>query len=183
MVVMMMGSVIAVNAQPVRIVFGSPTQVVLENGTVWEAKPCPSGSTAYVVQNKPDIVGAQYGNLCYSTSLVSIEFLVNPGVYSVRLHFIEQNANVGPGGRLFTVKINGDLYKNPFDIFKSCGYLQPCQIAYPIVDVGGKIKIELMWTKYNAVISAIEILPVLTDNSVFGCAIPEACKDIIDSVP
>jgi len=170
-------------AQTNRYALGSTTEVNDGNGVLYTPLACPVGSTAYVVQNKPDIVGAQYGNLCYTTNLLTFTFSVIHGVYSVKLHFIEQNQAVKIGTRTFNIWINDDLMKSNFDVFKKCGLLIGCQIGYPVIDNNGKIVISLLWTKYNAVISAIEIVPIMQDNVVFGCAISEACKDLLEATP
>jgi len=153
-----------------------------EKGNPWQPLPCPAGSTLHVVDSTANKPHPQYGKLCYSTGLLSFEFLVQPGVYAIRLHFIEQNTNVRIGSRLFDISINDDFIKKPFDIYKTCGFKNECQIGSVVTDANGKLVIKLQWTKYNAVISGIEISPLL-ENVVMGCAFPEVCREILEKEP
>ncbi len=180
-ILLLIFSTVKVNAQMNHYyALGATEQVEDERGTTWEPLPCSIGATAYVVQNTVNKGGPQYRNLCYSGSLIAYNFFVNPGVYAIRLHFVEQNAAIQIGQRTFNIWINKDLVKSNFDIKKMCGYMSVCQIGSVVTDVNGRLIIELMYTKFNAVISGIEIIPMLP-YMIQGCAFPLECKDILEA--
>ncbi|MBL8234218.1 MAG: S-layer homology domain-containing protein, partial [Bryobacterales bacterium] len=90
------------------------------------------------------------------------QFQVPNGYYGVRLKFVEIDPNVAVGGRRFNVDLNGSNVLTLFDILAAAGDRnRAIDKEYPVTVTDGNIRIRLTAIVSNAVISGIEILPVI----------------------
>jgi len=89
-----------------------------------------------------------------------------PGVYLVRLSFVEPNATAA-GQRRFTITVNGQV-SDPIDVFAAVG-ARPTGLRLDTTAISyfGFIKIEFVGlmvgiTQVNAIVNAIEVYPAFT---------------------
>jgi hypothetical protein len=111
----------------------------------------------------------RWGNFSYAIP-------VTPGRYTVILHFIEHrfgpgnrdrymgpphDANVGAGGRVFTVFCNGKTIARELDIFREAGENRPLirKITGLEANPQGKLLLEFVPLKDYATVTALEVLP------------------------
>ncbi len=90
------------------------------------------------------------------------EFGLEPGDYSVRLHFAEPwDVAKGVGKRIFNVKINNKVVLDHFDIFAEGGYAKEVIKEIPWTATGANAKAQILFENvvHEAKIDAIEILP------------------------
>jgi hypothetical protein len=88
-----------------------------------------------------------------------IPIYVNPGRYTVNLHFAETYWNQ-TDARVFDVTIQNKLVQADLDIFKMVGMNTP-YIVSTVVDTMWGIKIELTNKIDNSKLSGIEVIPYL----------------------
>ena len=89
------------------------------------------------------------------------EFPVDNGTYCVKLHFAETwGPHTEAGMRVFSVKINGEMKLEDFDIFAQAGgFARPIVMTCDGIAVtDGKIRIDFIEKVQNTEINAIEIL-------------------------
>jgi len=93
-------------------------------------------------------------------SMSSYKFTVPNGKYTVRLHFAETfDGIVGPGERVFSVKVPGQETLKDLDLFKTVGFLKPLVKEYRGVSVeSGQLVISFTPNIENPQICGIEIL-------------------------
>ena len=94
-------------------------------------------------------------------SMTGYEFKVEPGTYTVRLHFAETyDGIVAAGERLFSVSINGEVKLKDLDVFSEAGGLnKPLIREFKGIEVtDGKLVIGFTANTQNAEINGIEIL-------------------------
>ena len=108
----------------------------------------PAGAPQYLRQER-------YGNFTYT-------ILVADGQYSVVLHFIENStAIIGTGQRVFNVTINGVAALTNFDLAATAPLNTPIDRSFQTLAVGGAgITIAFATVTRNAVVSAIDVIPV-----------------------
>lgn len=161
---------------PTRFVFGAPNTFTTPGDHVWSnSLPCPKDATFYTVTFPSGGKFGdfqQYNTLCYSIKPMQVDVITNPGLYIVRFYFIEQNPAVKVGGRTFNISINGDIVARDYDIYKHCGLYAGCNQSFVVADQMGKISVVLNVTKYNAVLSAIEVIRLREYGDVIGEAEP-----------
>ena len=101
----------------------------------------------------------------YSTAreagVMSYNFRVPYGDYSVTLMFAEDSSVIAAGQRVFNVYINGIEVMNHFDIFAAAGQHQPYNATFPVsVTTNADITIKIADANYGyAKINGIQIVP------------------------
>jgi len=89
---------------------------------------------------------------------------MQPGVYTVRLHFVSTLAYAKPGNHAFDVRINGRRVLAGFDIYKAAGEKNKSVVKeFPNLkpDADGNIKIRFQaceGSKAPPQIAAIEVI-------------------------
>jgi enterochelin esterase-like enzyme len=93
-------------------------------------------------------------------SMGSYKFTVPNGRYTVRLHFAETFEGImGPGERVFSVRVPGQAVLKDLDLFKTVGFLKPLVKEYKGVPVeNGQLVIGFTPNIENPQICGIEIL-------------------------
>jgi hypothetical protein len=93
-------------------------------------------------------------------SMTAFSYPVPNGKYLVKLHFAETYDGItGPGGRVFSFKVEGQEFKD-FDIWVKAGGAQRAYIETVNVEVtDGKLDITFTAQEENPAINGIEILP------------------------
>jgi hypothetical protein len=93
-------------------------------------------------------------------SMGSYKFAVPNGKYTVRLHFAETYEGIsGPGERVFSVSLGGQVVLKDLDPFKAAGALKPVVKEFKGVSVGnGQLVIGFTPSAENPQICGIEIL-------------------------
>jgi hypothetical protein len=93
-------------------------------------------------------------------SMTAFSYPVPNGKYTVKLHFAETFDGItGPGGRVFSFKVEGQEFKD-FDIWVKAGGAQRAYIEAVNVEVtDGKLDIAFTAQEENPAINGIEILP------------------------
>jgi len=102
----------------------------------------------------------------------SYNFPVPAGTYTVSLHFFESSSAIsGAGQRVFSVSLNGSPVIPSLDIFAAAGLNSELVKTFPITATNA-ISIVFTTITRNAVVSAIDIMPVATApaNPFPGCA-------------
>ena len=149
-------------APPVRIDAGSSSSFTDSEGHVWlPDQGFPDGDMA----DRPDDMQiantsdpALYRTEHYGMS--SFSYPVPNGKYVVKLHFAETYDGItGPGGRVFTVNVQGQEFKD-FDIWVKAGGPQHAYVLPVNIEVtDGKVNITFTAQEENPEINGIEILP------------------------
>ena len=147
---------------PVRIKAGLFTTFTDSDGNVWLPD---QGFTDGETTDRPDDL--QIANTkdpaFYRTerfSMTSFSYPVPNGKYLVKLHFAETFDGIsGPGGRVFSFKVEGQEFKD-FDIWVKAGGAQRAYIETVNVEVtDGKLDVSFTAQEENPEINGIEILP------------------------
>ena len=95
----------------------------------------------------------RYGNFSY-------QFAVPNGDYNITLQFAETYWTAA-GNRVFNVNINGTAVLSDFDIFSVAGGLNiAIDKSFPVTVTGGQVTIQFISVTDNALISALQIVPV-----------------------
>jgi Malectin domain len=118
----------------------------------------PAGAPLYLQQER-------YGNFSY-------HFPMADGSYTVVLHFIENSVAItAPGQRQFTVTLNGTAVITNLDLAAVAALNTPVDRSFPVTASGGAgISIVFSTVIRNAVVSALDITPVVSAPSGFpGC--------------
>jgi hypothetical protein len=146
---------------PIRIKAGLFTSFTDSEGNVWlPDQGFSDGDTA----DRPDDL--QIANTkdpaFYRTerySMTSFSYTVPNGKYLVKLHFAETFDGIsGPGGRVFSFKVEGQEFKD-FDIWVKAGGAQRAYIETVNVEVtDGKLDVSFTAQEENSEINGIEIL-------------------------
>lgn len=138
----------------------TPTDSNFTGGTCYTSPiPLPVGAPLYLQQER-------YGNFSY-------RFPVADGAYTVALHFIENSTAVtAVGQRVFSVGINGVALISSLDLTATAPLNTPVDRSFPITASGGTgISITFTATIRNAVVSAIDITPIVAPTNPFpGCS-------------
>jgi len=93
----------------------------------------------------------------------SYRFPVSDGSYTVVLHFVENSSAITAAGqRSFSVAINGSSVIPSLDLFAVAGINVEVVKTFPATAAGNGISIAFTTIVRNAVVSAIEVLPVPT---------------------
>ena len=115
-----------------------------------------------ILRETVEIPGTQaplvYLNECYSMS--GYVFKLEPGSYTVRLHFAETYDGITAAGeRVFNVSFNGKVVLKDFDVFKEAGGAnKPVIKEFKGVAVKDKLAIDFETNIQNPEINGIEIL-------------------------
>lgn len=156
--------------EEVRILAGSDRSLVDHGGKLWLADNWYTAGSAvksgaehiWRTQNQAFYRTSRQGNFRYDIPL-------KPGVYELRLHFAETifgpegNNTGGEGSRVMTVKANGKVLLNWFDVVADAGGSRTADVKVfpnisPLSD--GMLHIEFAGQNGEAaMVSAIEILP------------------------
>jgi Malectin domain len=150
----------------IRLVTG-PEMYADALGRVWQADRFATGGRvaplARTVLNTrdPDVYSF------YREGAFRYDIPLAPGVYEMRLHFIEplfgREGGIpgGEGSRLVQVSMNGKPLLQDLDIFAEAGPLSPDVKAFKDVSpaADGKLHLEFGGTSHGAVLCAIEITP------------------------
>jgi Malectin domain len=152
--------------QPIRVNCGGPSYTD-SMGRVWQADADYTGGV--VSQISATMTGTADPTL-YQTArrtdsnstTVSFQynFPVSNGTYHVNLYFAEVNSDVfHVGGRVFNVKIEGNLVFQNLDIFAEAGADAPLIKGADATVSNGKFTLEFDNVVEKAKVMAIEILP------------------------
>jgi len=120
--------------------------------------PCTGGFT-YTIPFQPP--GSTDATLRFGTFTCTIPAPTQPFILS--LNFVEPVVT-GAGQRLFRVLANSLVILDQFDLWKSCGYQQPCSrtalIAIP--PTNGTITLQFITQTRSAVISSVGVYPLVS---------------------
>lgn len=157
-------SAAAQTQQPIRVTCGG-SGYTDSNGQAWSADY--GFNTGTVLANTMNTTGTSdptlYRSNRYNSSLTPLiySFPVINGSYRVNLFFAENSAaQQVVGGRVFNVKLNGNLVLQNFDIFAAAGANAALVESFNTAVTAGKISIEFDKLVHNPKINAIEILPL-----------------------
>jgi hypothetical protein len=157
--------VAAQTQQPIRVRCGASAYTD-SLGRVWQsdfgfnAGATSTYSTTSPVSGTPDPKLFQYERYANGSSPMIYNFPVANGAYHVNLYFAEIFSSVDfVGGRIFNVKIEGNLIFSNLDIFKAVGANAALVKGADVVVQNGALTIEFDSVYQNAKIDAIEILP------------------------
>jgi endoglucanase len=115
-----------------------------------------------VLRETVEIPGTQapnvYLNECYN--MAGYVFKLDPGQYTVRLHFAETYDGISAAGeRIFDVSINKKVVLKDFDVFKAAGGSnKPVIKEFKSIAVTDKLEIDFETIEQNPEINGIEIL-------------------------
>jgi hypothetical protein len=113
----------------------------------------------------------RYGNFVY-------EIPAALGDYDVTLWFADPLSGAGPGARSFDVNINGTVALSAFDVIAAAGAPLRSVSRTFRVQANGNIRIQFTTVTRNAIVNAIEVLPVPSPPSI-NC--PEPILSLRDS--
>jgi len=150
--------------EPIRVNCGGPT-VTDSKGQVWQQDKGFNTGTAYTdsasVSGTPNPTLFHTGRTNSSTSPLIYEFPVANGNYHVNLYFAESSSGMFHiGARVFNVNMQGAVVFPKLDIFASVGANAAMVEGTDIVVSNGEVAIQFNSVTGNALINAIEILPV-----------------------
>ena len=150
--------------QPIRINCGGPSYTD-SNGQIWQADSGYNGGIAST--NTATTAGTSdptlYRSNRYSVTRAPLIYSlpVANGNYRVNLLFAENSGGQQlVGGRIFNVKLNGNLVLQNFDIFASVGKDTAVVETFNTTVTNGDLAIEFDAVFQNPKINAIEILPL-----------------------
>jgi len=146
---------------------GSSKEIMSESGTLWLPDQLYIGNGSY---GHTGAMSADRGNIkiCAETDKaiyrteawgnhVAYRVPLPPGKYNLRLHFAE-TYNHGPGKRLFSVCVNGQMYPRKIDPFaESGGFAKPFILEFENLPADKAVDVEL---EGGVEINAIEIYKV-----------------------
>lgn len=135
-----------------------------------------SGGTPYSFTSNLDPIynTERFGNFEYRIPLAA-------GDYEVKLHFAEMHHDAA-GDRVFNVAIEGITVLQNFDIFVAAGGARkPIVKSFPVSVKDTNLNIKFTTVQDQAKISAIEVLPVEIDVSMYVKAV-ELRKKIVDGI-
>jgi hypothetical protein len=138
------------HCQVISIDCGSPTDTGFVGGTAYTDATIGS----------PPLNALRYG------SRFSYRVPVPPGVYLVKLSFVEPNA-LAAGRRLFTVTING-MTSDAIDIFKEVGLKVEHVIQTTAISYWGFVRIDFAGLIGNAVVTQIQLAKYPVDAFKIG---------------
>jgi hypothetical protein len=150
--------------EPIRVNCGGPGHTD-SMGRVWQAD---TGFTGGVVSHIAANIAGTADPTLYQTArrndpaapTVKYNFPVTNGTYHVNLYFAETYSPVfHVGGRVFNVKIQGNVVFQNLDIFAEAGANAPLIKGADVTVSNGALSIELDNVVEKAKVNAIEILP------------------------
>jgi hypothetical protein len=149
------------SANAIRIDAGSTRPTTDADGNTWLADTGFSGG-GMVDRGEVQIANTR-NQVMYRTEhwgMNSFSMPVANGRYKVVLHFAETYSGVtGPGGRVFSVKVEDQQIKD-LDIFKEAGGSGKALMkTVPVTVTDGKLDIAFTFGEQNPEINGIEIVP------------------------
>ncbi len=97
------------------------------------------------------------GDLSVRYGAFSYHIPRDPGVYLVTLNFRETGTVSAKAQRIFSVKLNGQLVLDRFDLFASAPGLMPIERGYVTTSNNGFIDIDFSYSLKSALVSSITI--------------------------
>lgn len=151
----------------IRVAAGSTAATRDVEGKYWQADYGFTGGAAVTVSNNIANTSAQALYRTARQGVSKYEFRVPAGRYAVSLKFAETVVD-GPGQRTFDVTANGLPVLSSFDIFAAAGNRKFAAVDRNfIVDApSGQVAISFMPRAGQALVTAIEILPIAKANPV-----------------
>ena len=141
------------------VVAGYSSDQYFTGGTAYQATiPLPAGMADYLKTSRG-------GNFSY-------KFPVTDGNYTISLRFVENSSAVtARGQRVFSVSINGATVLPALDIFAAAGINQEYVQTFTTLASGGNgITVQFVTSVRNAVVSAIDVVPIPIAQDPFpGC--------------
>ncbi len=139
-----------------------------------ETQPTTVSTTAYT----PYVVEGGYQDLYFPRRYgpeFSYNFPIANGNYTVRLHMLE-NYQDEPDARVFDVSMEGALKVDDLDLFATYGKGALALLSYDVQVTDGELNIDFLASINNAIVQAIEILPVTasSENNILSFAFAEA---------
>jgi len=148
-----------------RLLAGATSGAIDTIGQQWSRDAYFEGGTAIALPPLPAAGGspvyraARRGRFAYDIPLP-------PGVYELRLHFVETDfGNVTQGGetsRLFDVELNGRRVLRDLDVIADAGGSRVPDVKV-VTDVSpaadGRVHLRFSHARYDAILSGIELLP------------------------
>ena len=157
--------------QPIRVNCGGPSYTD-SRGQVWQpdtgfyAGPTSTYSTTSPVSGTADPKLFQTERYINGSAPMIYSFPVANGTYHVNLLFAEMYAPLDVvGGRVFNVKIQGNLVFSNLDIFSAAGAHTALLKSADVLVQNGVLSIEFDSVVQNAKVDGIEILPVISGPS------------------
>lgn len=157
--------------QPIRVHCGGASYTD-SKGQVWQtdtgyyAGPTSTYSTTNPISGTADPKLFQSERFSNGSSPMTYSFPVTNGSYHVNLLFAEIYAPLDVvGGRVFNVKIQGNLVFSALDIFAAAGANTALVKGADVVVQNGALSIEFDDVIQNAKVDGIEILPVASGPS------------------
>ena len=141
-------------------------------GNVWQTDADYAGGATWSFDGVPyeailHIRGTSdpwlYSTVRYSTSSFSYTLPATPGAYTLKLLFVEGDAYVHVGTRVFSVSVNGNPVLTNFDVYSQAGGGdKPLDESFPVtVPAGsGAVTVTFQTVVGGAMVSAIALTPV-----------------------
>ena len=132
-------------------------------GNAWQADADYTSGATYTfdtsVTGTPD--PALYQDVRYSTATFGYTLPASPGAYTLKLHFVEGDASVQVGKRLFNVLINGSTVLGNFDVVALAGGTGKAldESLSVTVPSSGSLSVSFQTINYGAMVSALELVP------------------------
>ena len=149
-------------AKTIRIKAGRSTPLTDSSGNVWLAEQGFEGGDTVERDPAPTIAGTKDPELFLTEhySMDSFSTKLPNGKYVAKLYFAETyEAISGPGGRVFSFKVQGHEFKD-FDIWVKAGGANRAYVeTVPVEITNGIFKITFTSNIENPAIDAIEIIP------------------------
>ncbi|RAJ11492.1 malectin domain-containing carbohydrate-binding protein, partial [Arenibacter echinorum] len=146
-------------------------------GYLVETQPTQTSNTGYT----PYTVPGGHTELYYPRRFgpeFSYDFPIANGSYTVALHMVE-NFQTTSGARVFDVSIEGNNVIDDLDLFASYGKGALAQLSFDVQVLDGELNIDFLASINNAIVQAIEIVPVpqSNENDILTFALAEQTGD------
>jgi hypothetical protein len=147
---------------PIRVICGGSAYTD-SKGQVWQAdtgyNDGYTSTNSNPIQGTPDPTLYHYGRWNGATSNpLTYTYVVPAGIYHVNLYFAEtSSAEMKTGGRIFNVRMQGQLIFQSLDIFATAGANTALVEGADIAVTNGQLQIEFQKVVENPKINAIEI--------------------------